>query len=119
MLAYRSRLRLAMSAHRIADRECSSLSTLTAKANLLSPSMVKWKGHRALRAMLPTLCSRDAKGIGPNHTQGGQDLPRALGGNLSADWCRWFMGFPPGWLDVLDESRFACSATRSSRSAPR
>lgn len=93
--------------------------TLTAKANLLSPSMAKWKGHRALRAMLPTLCSRDAKGIGPEHTQGGQDLPRTLGGNLNADWCRWFMGFPPGWLDVLDASRFGCSETASSRSAPK
>jgi len=119
MLAYRFRLRLAMSEHRTADHECSLLPTLTAKANLLSPSMAKWKGHRAQRAMLPTLCSRDAKRIGPRHTQGGADLPRTLGGNLSAEWCRWFMGFPRGWLAVLDESRFGCSATASSRSAPK
>jgi hypothetical protein len=189
MLAYRSRLRLAMSAHRTAGAESLLLPsirasdadrggrgdliavlrgnpnqhtggllptpngggarwpTLTAKANLLSPSMAKWSAHRALRAvilptlvardsgtrtglrqqqgspslreLLPTLCSRDAKGIGPEHTRGGQDLPRTLGGNLSANWCRWYMGFPPGWLDVLDESRFACSAIASSRSAPK
>ena len=89
MRAFRYRLLRAMSAHRIDAAECSLLPTLTAKANLLSPSMVKWKAHGVLRAMLPTLCSRDAKGIGPEHTQGGQDLPRTLGGNLNADWCRW------------------------------
>jgi hypothetical protein len=50
--------------------------------------------------MLPTLTRRDEKGPGPTHTKAGQDLPQSLGGHLSADWCRWFMGFPVGWLDV-------------------
>lgn len=117
MLAYRFRLRQAMSVPRTGVPESLSLPTLTAKANLLSPYMARWKRHRAQRAMMPTLCSRDAKGIGPKHTQGGQDLPRTLGGNLNADWCRWFMGFPRGWLAVLDVSKSGCSATQLSRSA--
>jgi len=121
MRAFRSRLRQAMSAPRTDAPESlslpSALPTLTAKGNLLAPSMQKWRAHRTLRAMLPTLCRPDAKGIGPKHTQGGADLPRTLGGNLSADWCRWFMGFPRGWLAVLDVSKSDCSATRSSRSA--
>jgi hypothetical protein len=131
-----------MSALRIDEAGSSLLPTLTAKANLFSPYMQRWPAHRALlptlvshdcrtpaerereggptlRALLPTLCARDAKGIGPKHTQGGQDLPRTLGGNLSATWCRWYLGFPPGWLDALDESRFASLATRSFRSARR
>jgi hypothetical protein len=119
MRAYRSRLQQAMSAHRTVERACSLLPTLTTARNILSPYMQRWRGHRALQALLPTLCSRDAKGIGPKHTKGGQDLPRTLGGNLSADWCRWYMGFPPGWLDVLDASKSGCSETASCRSAPK
>lgn len=154
------------------DAESSLLPTLTAKANLLSPSMQKWAAHRRLlptaqsygsnkggaagrvgeerlslpamakRGMLPTLIKsdahatacpgemvrhsprllatltrRDASGPGQHHTKGGRDLPQELGGHLSADWCRWFMGFPEGWLDVDDASVFARSATASSRSA--
>lgn len=73
----------------------------------------------AKRGLLPTLTRRDEKGPGPKHTKGGSDLPQALGGHLSADWCRWFMGFPVGWLDVDDVSESAPSATASFRSAPR
>ena len=92
MVAYRSRLRRLMLERRTAESASS---------------------------LLPTLTARDAKGIGPLHTQGSQDLPRILGGNLNAAWCRWFMGFPPGWLDALDESRFASLVTALSRRARR
>lgn len=120
MQRYRSRLRRRTSARRISEAESSLLlPTLTAKANLLAPSMQKWPAHVALREMLPTLCSRDAKGIGPKHTKGGQDLPRTLGGNLNAEWCRWYMGFPPGYLDVLDASKSDYWETASCRSAPK
>lgn len=91
----------------------SWLPTLTRCANLLAPSMQKWPGHRRL----PTLTKRDEKGPGITRTKGGQDLPQTLGGHLSADWCRWFMGFPVGWLDVDDESESEPSATPSSRNA--
>lgn len=146
MRAFRSRLRQLTLGHRT-DASVSSLwPALTTARNLLSPAIAKWPAHRALRAvmlptllaqdcwrpaertrqgspslrnLLPTLCSRDAKGIGPMHTKGGQDLPRTLGGNLNADWCRWYMGFPPGWLDVLDASKSDCSETASCPSAPK
>lgn len=53
MRCYRSRLRLRMLALRTsALGSFSSLPTLTAKANLLAPSMQKWLAHRRL---LPTL----------------------------------------------------------------
>lgn len=92
-----------------------TLPTLTRCGNMLAPSMQKWPAHRRL----PTLVRRDDHGPGPPHTKGGQDLPQSLGGHLAADWCRWFMGFPAGWLDVNDESESAPSATPLSRSAPK
>ncbi len=71
-----------------------------------------------LRTLLPTLTTRDEKGPGPaQKTKGGKDLPHTLGGHLNPEWCRWFMGFPAGWLDVDDAHAFARSATPSSRSA--
>ena len=99
------------------DAESSSLlPTLTATANMLCPSMQKWPGHQRL---LPTLTRRDDKGPGPKHTKGGRDLPQEIGGHLSANWCRWFMGFPVGWLDVDDENESGPSATPSCPSVPR
>ena len=85
--------------------------------------MQKWAGHRNL---MPTLMhshpeglrdrtGRDEKGPGPTHTKAGSDLPQVCGGHLSADWCRWFMGFPVGWLDDVDVPKSARSATRLSR----
>lgn len=118
MRRYRSRCRQAMSARLTGELACSSLrATLTAKGNLLAPSMQKWAGHRAL---LPTLCARDHKGPGPSHTKGGTDLPTSLGlrgRSLSPTWCEWFMGFPVGWTEPPPES--APSVTRSSLNAPR
>jgi hypothetical protein len=78
------------------------LPTLTATANLLSPSMQKWAGHRRL---LQTLTARDEKGPGPTHTKSGVDLPQVIGGHLSPTFCEWYMGFPEGWTDLGDASR--------------
>lgn len=88
------------------------LPTLTAKANLLSPSMVKWLAH----ARFATLCARDAKGPGTQR-QGSKDLPAQRGGHLNPTWAEWFMGFPLGWTDGVDAPASVRSATRSSRSA--
>lgn len=78
------------------------------------PSLVEL----ARKGELPTLTTRDEKGPGPaSKSKGGKDLPSTLGGHLNPEWCRWFMGFPVGWLDVEDTHVFARSATRSSRSA--
>jgi hypothetical protein len=75
--------------------------------------------HGALKR-LPTLTTRDEKGPGPAaKSKGGRDLPATLGGHLNPDWCRWFMGFAAGWLDVDDVPAFARSGTRSFRSAPK
>jgi hypothetical protein len=74
----------------------------------------------AKRGMLPTLTTRDEKGPGPaNKSKGGRDLPHTLGGHLNPNWCRWFMGFPEGWLDVDDAPAFARSGTQSSLSKPK
>lgn len=89
------------------------LPALTAKGNMLSPSMQKWAGHRNL----PTLCARDSKGPGPTHTKGGRDLPSTLGGHLSPTFCEWLMGFPADWTVLGTESK--PSATPSCPSAPK
>lgn len=88
MKRYRSRCRQLMSALATHGRESSSLrATLTAKGNLLAPSMQKWKGHHAFR--------------------------KWVGKPLNPAWCEWDMGFPAGWTDLGSGP----SATRSSRSA--
>lgn len=123
MRAYRSRCRRRMLELLTLEHECSSsravLPTLVA-GDAERASETNMRGNPTLRgALLPTLCARDEKGIGPNRTKGGQDLPRTLGGHLSASWCRWFMGFPAGWLDVFDVPLFARSDSRSYLSVPR
>ena len=94
----------------------SLLPTLTAKANLLAPSMQKWAAHRRL---LPTLTSSS---YGTN--QGGAagrtgevrpSLNTLAGGPLNPQWCEWFMGFPANWTDVEDER----SETPSSPNVPK
>lgn len=89
------------SAPGICADESSLWPTLTAKANLLAPSMQKWAAHRRL---LPTLT---AQSYGTN--RGGSagrsgpvrpSLNTLAGGSLSPTWCEWFMGFPEGWTDV-------------------
>ena len=141
MRVFRSRLLQVMLEHRTGDSGSSLLPTLLARdcetsvgarprqgappLRELLPTLGTWdyapgrQGFPRVLQLLPTLCSRDAKGIGPKHTKGGQDLPRTLGGNLNANWCRWYMGFPPGWLDVLDESRFGSLEIASSPNAPK
>ena len=96
------------------------LPTLTVDGNYNRKGASEKSGDgltTAISARYPTLCSRDEKGPGPAHTQGGKDLPATLGGHLSPEWCLWFMGFPAGYLDVDDAPAFERSATRSFRSA--
>lgn len=62
MRRYRSRLALAMSGRLTSESGSSLLPTLTETANLLSPSMQKWPGHRRLAAMLPTLVASMGSG---------------------------------------------------------
>lgn len=64
---------------------------------------------------MPTLTARDHKGPGPEHTKGGRDLARTLGGHLSPTFCEWFMGFPTAWTALGPAS--PRSVMRSSRSA--
>lgn len=88
MTRFRSRLRRLMLGPLTRARGSSSLrATLTAKGNLLSPSMQKWKGHHAFR--------------------------KWVGRPLNPAWCEWDMGFPEGWTDLGSEP----SETRSSHSA--
>ena len=87
----------------------SWLPTLTAKGNLLSPSMQKWAAHRRLRrcAMLPTLTASSygsnmggaAGRVGPLRPS----LRSLAGGPLNPRWCEWYQGFPVGWC-VLSET---------------
>lgn len=83
--------------------------TLTAKANLVSPSMQKWRGHRNLisylkeNGLLPTLVSSTRGG----YQQGGGAAGRVgkkrphlntiAGGPLHPRWMQWYQGFPDGW----------------------
>lgn len=110
MKRYRSRCRLEMSALLTGElASSSSRATLTAKGNLLAPSMQKWAGHRAL---LPTLtatrygstnngCPKDGR---ENYATAGTPSLDTLavtgGGTLSPTWCEWFMGFPRGWVTL-------------------
>lgn len=144
MRAYRSLSRRVMSALLICESASSLLPTLTTNPapysrrrgvtypgllpTLLSSAEERGgstygRGNLTLRGTLqslPTLCTRDEKGPGSaNKTRGGKDLPQTLGGHLNPDWCRWFMGFPVGWLDVDDAPAFVRSATRSFRNAPK
>jgi hypothetical protein len=96
----------------------SLLPTLTETANLLSPSMQKWKRHRNLA----TLRKRDARTL-----KGGQDRPNRNGGpsllqqmldqghdtgRLNPRWCEWLMGYPQTWTQLQP------SGTRSCRKSP-
>lgn len=68
-------------------------------------------------ALLPTLCARDSKGPGPKHTQGGQNLPKTVGGHLSPTFCEWFMGFETGFTEVFLISK-AAARRRAQRAVP-
>lgn len=80
-----------------------------------SPGKRDREGGPTLReALMPTLCSRDDHGPGRKHSKGGSDLPSTVGGHLNPEFCRWFMGFPEGWLDGADVPRSVRSATAAS-----
>lgn len=117
MKSYRSRLRQRMLALRIGgSASFSLLPTLTRKANLLAPSMQKWRAHRQL---LPTL---SASSYGTNH--GGAagrvgpirpPLRTLAGGPLCPQWCEWLMGFPEGYTEVSGYVRSVTPLSRSAR----
>jgi hypothetical protein len=56
------------------------------------------------RPSLPTLIKRDAGSYdhvkrGAN-SEGGDPLPRRIGGTLNPEWCEWYMGWPIGWTGL-------------------
>lgn len=118
MRAYRSQCRQRMSALLTSEAASSSLlATLTAKGNLLAPSMQKWAGHRAL---LPTRLSsshRSGKVSDATLAKNSRPVQEVLGRSLSPEWCEWFMAFEVGWTALPDASE--PSATQSSPRAPR
>lgn len=71
----------------------------------------------AIEILMPTLTARDQKGPGPEHTKGGQDLARTLGGHLSPTFCEWYMGFKIGYTEVFMISRDA-ARKRAQRAVP-
>lgn len=100
------------------------LPTLTASSATRGTAMrsPKAQGGPSLQeVLLPTLCARDSKGPGPNHTDGGADLPKTVGGHLSPTFCEWFMGYPIGWTegDPRPESASPGSETPSSPTRPK
>ena len=81
-------------AHRIVGYVGGSLlPTPTRCANMLSPSMQKWKSHRNL---WPTPTAHIAKETNaPSEAK--RDTPTLaalVGGSLNPTWVEWLMGFP-------------------------
>lgn len=102
----------------------SLLPTLTETANLLSPSMQKWKRHRNLA----TLTKRDARTL-----KGGQDRPNRTGGpsllqqmlndghdngRLNPRWCEWLMGYPQKWTQLPRSETPSSPASQKSSATP-
>jgi len=80
---------LRASALRMVDIDCGSLPTPTAKANMLAPSMQKWRAHRNLVFPTPTA----------NRWDGLQSHGRnVVTGGLNPAWVSWLMGFPRAWI---------------------
>lgn len=101
----------------------SLLPTLTKTANLLAPSVQKWKRHKRLA----TLTKRDARTL-----RGGRDRPNRHGGpsllqqmlneghdtgRLNPRWCEWYMGYPENWTK-LTQMPLRRLVTRLSRKSP-
>ncbi len=108
---------------------CGLLPTITAKANMMAPSMQKWAAHRKL---WPTPAARDyrhpnskpdvergrgKKGPPVITSTGGAAMckwggsgararlrkiatPEELNGALNPDWVEWLMGFPIGFTSL-------------------
>jgi hypothetical protein len=91
--------------------EFGLLPTLTAKQNMLCPSMQKWPAYRRL---LPTLQAEDWRfGKGYSHEGKSQTPQRHLvNGMICPAWAEQFMGFPIGWTELKR------SAMPSSRRSP-
>lgn len=90
----------------------SSLPTLTAKGNVLSPNMRKWPAH----ARLATLVAGDFRFPRTERQQQrgwkSRSLPEQLGGRLCPDFADWYQGFPLAWTR---RSAFGLQATRRFR----
>jgi hypothetical protein len=100
------------------------LPTLTAKANLLAPSIRKWPAY----ARLGTLIARDSRTLKgaqrPPRGRGSEPLSRQLmqiegveNGRLNPTWCEWWMGFPIGWTRVVSKRSAIRSSPRSLKSS--
>lgn len=105
-------LELGTSVRPINETECGSLlPTPTGAGNENSPSMQKWRAHRALAAMLPAPMARDYSSPSPGErARKPPELNRVApttGGAFIA-LREWMMGWPTGWsgLSVLATDRF-------------
>ena len=82
------------------------LPTPTAKANMLAPSMQKWKAHRNLwptpTAVTDTGGAAMCKwgGSGARAKLRKMVTPQELNGSLNPTWVEWLQGFPLGWTEV-------------------
>jgi len=105
----RSLFQLVPQTHLTDETEFGLLHTPTAKANQMSPDMLK-KGS----GWWPTATARDYKGgrtpetlakAGRNETNSLPDAVNAqMGktGSLNPQWVEWLMGYPIGWTDLKD-----------------
>jgi hypothetical protein len=71
----------------------------TATANQLSPSMQK---HPGCRALMTTATADDTGHRRKPYAQGGRALSMQVGGMLNPTWLEWYMGFPPGWTELIE-----------------
>ena len=81
-----------------------SLPTLTAKGNLMSPSMQKWPAHQKL-ATLTARDYRSGKASAATHARNSRPLSEQLGGLLHPDFCDWYQGLPIGWTRKLESGQ--------------
>lgn len=101
--AYRSHLRRLISEHHINALVFSSLRpTLTRTANMLAPSMQKWRAHRNLRPTLTAAAYGSNQGGAAGRTGKKRvSLDTLAGAPLSPRWCEWWMSFPKDWTRLV------------------
>ena len=80
------------------------LATPTAKANQLSPGMMKWPACRRWVASFPTPIAHDAKCNGGPAQLRRRHLNGVVGGRLNPQWVEWLMGWPVNWTDAKGSS---------------
>ena len=68
-----------------------------------TPNKLGWAVAEAQRETFPSPAARDWRsGKGRSENGHTPQLPEAVGGQLSADWTGWLMGYPPKWTVVSD-----------------